>query len=185
MSHERMDSGTRARRRAVAICGTGSPGPEVVPLAEELGRIVVAAGFNLVCGGMGGVMEAAARGGWRARALGAAGSVIGILPTERLDSGNPYCDVVIPTGMGIARNALVVRAADVVVLVGGGAGTLSEAAYAWQLDKPLIALESSGGWAARLADQVVDDRRNDRIHRAASPADVLVLALEAVDGGCV
>jgi uncharacterized protein (TIGR00725 family) len=152
-------------------------------MAEELGRRIVEAGCALICGGMGGVMEAAARGGTAASpgAGSIPGVIVGILPGEELDSGNPHCDVVIPTGMGIARNALVVRAADAVILVGGGSGTLSEAALAWQLGKPVIALEPSGGWAARLAGKAVDDRRSDTVLAAGSPREALQRALAAVE----
>jgi uncharacterized protein (TIGR00725 family) len=84
--------------------------------------------------------------------------------------------------MGVARNVLVVRSADVVILVGGGAGTLSEAAYAWQLGKPVIALAQSGGWAERLAGGPVDERRTDEVIAARSPEDAVSRALERVKG---
>jgi uncharacterized protein (TIGR00725 family) len=103
--------------------------------------------------------------------------VVGILPGAEIDGGNGYCDVVIPTGMGVARNVLVVRSADVVVLVGGGAGTLSEAAYAWQFGKPVIALGGSGGWADRLAGQSIDDMRQDSVLTANTPREVVEMAL--------
>jgi len=166
----------RVRKTAIAVCGTGSADVETVALAERVGRAIVERRCVLVCGGMGGVMEAACRG---ARAAGA-GLVVGILPVGDLDGGNGLCDVVIPTGMGVARNVLVVRSADAVILVGGGAGTLSEAAYAWQFGRPVVALRGSGGWAERLAGQPVDDRRDDRVLEAMSPEDAVALALGAV-----
>ena len=102
---------------------------------------------------------------------------MGILPVAELDGGNRYCDVVIPTAMGTGRNILVVRAADAVILVGGGAGTLSEAAFAWQLGKPVVALRGSGGWAARLAGSAIDDRREDRVLAADTAEEAVGLAL--------
>jgi uncharacterized protein (TIGR00725 family) len=132
---------------------------------------------------MGGVMQAAARGGQEARAAGGQGIVVGILPVAELDGGNPYCDLVIPTGMGVARNVLVVRSADAVVLVGGGAGTLSEAAYAWQFGKPVVALAGSGGWSDRLAGTALDDRRSDRVLVAAMPEEAVEAALRLVEPG--
>jgi uncharacterized protein (TIGR00725 family) len=165
------------RKKAIAVCGTGTANGEQERLAEEMGYAIVNRGFVLVCGGMGGIMEAACRGGQRARAEGASGLVLGILPVAELDGGNGHCDVVIPTGMGVARNVLVVRAADAVVLVGGGAGTLSEAAYAWQFGKPVIALGGSGGWADRLAGTAIDDRRADTVINVASAKQVLETAL--------
>ena len=163
------------RMRAVAVCGTSRSNPEQDRLAQELGRLIVDQGYALVCGGMGGIMAAACRGGQQARSAGAAGLVVGVLPTGGLDSGNPHCDLVIPTGLGYARNSLVVLAADVVVLVGGSAGTLSEAAYAWQFDKPIISLVPTGGWAAQLAGVTIDDRRDDAVLAAATPVEVLEL----------
>lgn len=166
------------RKPAIAVCGTGTPEPALLPAAEELGKRIVEQGCALICGGMGGVMEAACRGGIEAQRGGGAGLVVGILPGPDLDGGNPFCDVVIPTGMGVARNVLVVRSADAVILVGGGAGTLSEAAYAWQLGKPVIALAHSGGWAGRLAGDPVDERRTDEVVAAASPEEAVARALE-------
>jgi uncharacterized protein (TIGR00725 family) len=154
--------------------------PEVAALAQAVGQAIVEAGCVLVCGGMGGVMEAAAFGGRRAREAGAAGVVLGILPTDGLDSGNPHCDLVVPTGMGIARNVVVVRSADAVILVGGGSGTLSEAAYAWQLGTPLVALTGAGGWADRLAGGRIDERRQDAVISTADPREAVSLALARV-----
>lgn len=153
----------------VAICGTGGPiDAELAALAESLGAQLASGGYTLVCGGLGGVMEAAARG-----ARQAGGLVVGILPTSNARDANPFCSVVIPTGLGEARNVLVVRAADVVVLMAGGAGTLAEAALAWQAGKPIIALAPSGGWAQELAGRAIDDRRSDVIGWASSVDEVI------------
>lgn len=164
------------RKRAIAVCGTSRSNPELDRVAEELGRRIVEAGHVLACGGMGGIMEAACRGGQRAREAGATGLVLGILPVAEHDGGNAHCDVVLPTGLGYARNALVVLAADVVMLINGSTGTLSEAAYAWQYGKPVIALSATGGWAQKLAGSTMDDRRTDRVLDAASPAEAMELA---------
>lgn len=108
------------------------------------------------------------------------GVVVGILPGAELESGNPYIDVVVPTGMGVARNVLVVRSADAVILVGGGAGTLSEAAYAWQFGKPIIALAGTGGWADQLSGKSIDDRRPGVIIEAHSPRQAVTSALKCI-----
>jgi uncharacterized protein (TIGR00725 family) len=92
----------------------------------------------LVCGGLGGVMEAACRG-----AKGSGGLTVGILPGADRAAANPFVDVAIPTGLGEARNALVVRAADAVIAIGGGYGTLSEIALALRAGKPVVGL---GTW---------------------------------------
>jgi len=106
-------------------------------MAEEVGRLVAQRGGVLVCGGLGGVMDAACRG---ARAQG--GTTIGILPGLDRSAANPHVDVAIPTGLGEARNALVVRAADVLIAVGGAYGTLSEIALALGAGKRVIGLDT-------------------------------------------
>ena len=100
---------------------------------------------------------------------------IGITPTDREDWANPHVDIVIPTGMGWARNAVITRTAWAVIAVGGCAGTLSELAFAWQMDKPIVAMNTTGGWAARLAGQSIDDRRPDTIMEAADAAQAIAL----------
>lgn len=105
--------------------------------AESAGVAVAAAHAVLVCGGLGGVMEAACRG---ARSLG--GMTVGILPGEDREEANGWVDLAIPTGLGEARNALVVRTADAVVAIGGGWGTLSEIALAGKLARPVVCVAS-------------------------------------------
>jgi uncharacterized protein (TIGR00725 family) len=96
------------------------------------------------------------------------GTTIGILPGHELAAGNDQLDVVIPSGIGYARNMMNVLCADLVIAIGGGAGTLSEIAYAWMHNKPIVALYGFGGWADRLAGERVDDRRTDHVQRADS-----------------
>jgi uncharacterized protein (TIGR00725 family) len=113
-------------------------GEEDSPAAEAVGRELAARGAVVVCGGLGGVMEAACRG-----AKQAGGQTVGILPGTDRGAANPFVDVAIPTGLGEARNALVVRAADALVAVGGGYGTLSEIALALKAGKRVVGL---GSW---------------------------------------
>ncbi|MEK6608474.1 MAG: TIGR00725 family protein [Myxococcota bacterium] len=161
------------RRPTIAVCGaSGALTPELERLAEELGGEIWRAGFDLVCGGQDGVMEAVSRGYAQARG-DRPGTIIGILPGSAAADANAYCDLVVPTGLGYARNTLVVLAGDGIVLCGGGSGTLSEAAFAWQFGKPIAALEPSGGWARELAGRALDGRRADRIHAATTPADAV------------
>ena len=170
------------RMKAISVCGASRSTPEMNAVAEELGRRIVEAGYLLACGGMGGIMEAACRGGQAARADGACGLVMGILPMGEHDGGNPYCDVVLPSGLGYARNSLVVLAADVVMLVGGSTGTLSEAAYAWQYGKPVIALSATRGWAEQLAGTSMDDRRDDTVLDASTAEQAVELARGFLEG---
>jgi len=157
------------RRHTIAVCGASRANGPLIMVAERLGAEIFAAGFDLVCGGLGGVMEAAARGYALARG-DRPGVVVGILPGADGRAASRYCDVVVPTGIGFARNVLVVLAGDGVVLCGGGTGTLSEAALAWQHGRPLCALRTSGGWAEQLAGRTLDDRRADRVEAFDDPA---------------
>lgn len=114
------------------------PGDEPTVAAAEVGRLLAERGATLVCGGRGGAMEAACRG-----AKEADGLTVGILPGADRSEANPFVDVVVPTGLGEARNALVVGAADAVIAIGGGYGTLSEIALALKAGKRVIGL---GTW---------------------------------------
>lgn len=162
----------------LAVCGSREATPEQLASAEAVGAELGRRGCTLVCGGLGGVMEAAARGVRRGRGDAELPIVLGILPGEAAGEANDFCDLVVPSGLGLARNVLVVRAADAVILVGGGSGTLSEAALAWQLGKPVLALRGSGGWADALSDRALDDRRDDQVRGADDPTEVVQLALE-------
>ena len=119
----------------VAVVGTGdaADGSPEADAAEAVGRGLAEAGAVVVCGGLGGVMAAACRG-----ASEAGGTTVGILPGSSRDGANPWVAVALPTGLGEARNALVVRAADVLVAVGGGYGTLSEIGLALRTDTPVV-----------------------------------------------
>ena len=120
--------------------------------ARAIGRFIADRGYGLITGGRGGIMEAASRG-----ASERGGTVIGIVPGDGLDEANRFCSIVIPTGMGHARNAINVLAADVIVAIGGKAGTLSEIAYARIHCKPLICCVFGGGWSAAFPEAAIDD----------------------------
>jgi hypothetical protein len=160
----------------MSVIGNGTPiDAATTALCEELGQLAVDAGFRLACGGLGGVMAAVARGARRS-AVRREGDVVGVLPGYDADAAADDIDIVLPTGLGWARNVLVVAMADVVVAVGGGAGTLSEIAYAWQLGKPIVGLSGAEGWAERLVGQRLDDRRSGAIEGARDPAHAVELA---------
>lgn len=121
----------------VAVVGPGDASAEQRAVAEEVGRELARRGAVLVCGGLGGAMEAACRG---AREEG--GTTVGILPGLDRREANEFVDVALPTGLGEARNALVVRTADSLVAIGGGFGTLSEIALALKTGKPVVGLDT-------------------------------------------
>jgi uncharacterized protein (TIGR00725 family) len=134
----------------VAVVGAGICGEELMGLAEEVGRAVAEAGAVLLCGGLGGVMEGAARGAARA-----GGITIGLLPGSDARSANPYIRIPLPTGLGEGRNVLVARTADVVIAIGGEWGTLSEVAFARKVGVPVVLLRP--GLTAGLELPVADD----------------------------
>jgi uncharacterized protein (TIGR00725 family) len=129
----------RERARQVSVIGSGGCGEETEAwrLAEEVGRLLAEAGATVVCGGRGGVMEAAARG-----AAGAGGAVIGVLPWVSPEDANPYCTQVVATGIGHARNLAVVASGEVAIAISGEWGTLSEIAHARNLGRTVVALRS-------------------------------------------
>ena len=122
----------------VAVIGGSAPRPEETAAAEAVGRALAEAGALLICGGRGGVMEAACRG-----AKAAGGITIGILPGTHQGEANAYVDIPIVTGIGVARNAIIARTAQAVVAVGGSYGTLSEIAFALAFGVPVVGL---GTW---------------------------------------
>jgi len=124
-------------QKFIAVIGGGQPSTKEAKLAEKVGRQLAKRGAILVCGGLGGVMEAACKG---ARAEG--GITVGILPGESRQAANPYIQIPIVTGMGYARNVAVVKSAQAVIAVGGSYGTLSEISYALQSGIPVIGLNT-------------------------------------------
>ena len=151
-------------RAYVAVAGPGRCDPDTAAVAEEVGRELASRGAVLVCGGLGGVMEAACRG-----AKQAGGTTLGILPGNDRDAANRWVDVAVATGLGEARNTLVVRAADALVAVGGEFGTLSEIAFALKTGVRVVGL---GTW-----ELAKDGAPVEAFPRAGSAAEAAELAL--------
>jgi uncharacterized protein (TIGR00725 family) len=125
--------------------------------AYQVGLEIAKCGMILITGGLGGVMEAASHG-----ARDGAGLVIGIIPQDDMRMSNIYCDAVIATGIGLARDFVTAYSADAVIVVGGGAGTLIELCAAYQRKTPIIAVKGTGGVADRFAGGFIDDREVER-----------------------
>ncbi|MFZ9886597.1 MAG: TIGR00725 family protein [Myxococcota bacterium] len=156
------------RPRHIAVVGAGMTlSPDLEALAERVGVEVARAGCTLVCGGLGGVMEAACRG---ARSQG--GRTIGILPGGDAEEANPFVEVVITTGLGEVRNLVIVRSADAVIAIGGRHGTLSEVAFALLEGRPVVGL---GTW--RLT---APGRHTEEFVQATDAKDAVRLALHAL-----
>ena len=153
--------------RYVAVVGAGVAAEAEERAAQAVGRLLAEAGVVVVCGGLEGVMAAACRG-----AKEAGGTTIGILPGEDRAEANRWVDVAIPTGMGEARNAIVVRAADAVISIGGEFGTLSEIALALKLGRPVVGVAT---WTVER-----EGLGPDPILRAATPEDAVRLVRERI-----
>ncbi len=163
------------RPPSVAVIGDGDPrGPDaqrILEWAEEVGQLLARGGATVVTGGMGGVMRAASRG-----AAGVGGQTIGILPGADPGEANEYVQIAIPTGLGVARNLVVVTAADAVLAVGGRHGTLSEIGLALRQGREVVTLSS---W------RVDSDHRmgGPRVHRARDPREAAALVLRLASAG--
>ena len=152
------------KKRFIAVIGGSQPSPQEVQFAEEVGRELAKRGALLVCGGLGGVMEAACRG-----ASSEGGVTIGILPGESRQGANPYVQIPIVTGIGYARNLAVVKSAQAVIAIGGNYGTLSEISHALQGGIPVIGLNT---WSLSRNGQ-----QDNSITIAQSPAEAVNKAL--------
>jgi uncharacterized protein (TIGR00725 family) len=123
-------------------------------LAFDVGKLFTKLKITLVCGGRGGIMEAGCKG-----ANEDGGLTVCILPGESFSDANGYCDVIIPSGIGYARNMVNVLSSDFVVAIGGGCGTLNEIAFAWQFNKNIYAFNTEEGWAKELSGRILDKKR--------------------------
>ena len=174
-------------KKTIAVIGDAhiEHNSEEYKIALELGKALVDNGYRVQSGGKGGVMEAVFAG---ARTSGkyTDGDTIAIVPSFDRDSANAYADIVIPTGLDIMRNAIVVNA-SAVVAIGGGAGTLAELAFAWALYKLIIAYDNVDGWSAKLAGTRIDDRirydniTDDRIYAVKTADETIEILKDNID----
>ena len=157
------------QEKVIAVIGGNSPSAAEARLAEDVGAEIARRGAVLVCGGLGGVMEAACRG-----AASAGGLTVGVLPGESREAANPHVRLPIVTGIGYARNVAVVKSADAVIAVDGSYGTLSEISFALQSGIPVIGL---GTWEIAL-----NGERDESIIRAENAVDAVDKAFAAIAG---
>jgi uncharacterized protein (TIGR00725 family) len=148
----------------IAVIGDSSCSPGEAKLAESVGELLAQQGATIVCGGLGGVMEAACRG---AKSKG--GLTIGILPGQDPGTANPWVDIPVVTGIGEARNVAVVKSAQAVIAIGGRYGTLTEIAYALKSNIPIIGLNT---WSLSRSGQ-----KDDSIMRVQSAAEAVDKAI--------
>jgi len=155
------------KKKFIAVIGGSQCSSQEAKLAEEVGRELAKQGAALVCGGLGGVMEAACKG-----ASSEGGVTIGILPGENRQAANSYVQIPIVTGIGYARNVAVVKSAQAVIAIGGNYGTLSEIAHALQSGIPVIGLNT---WSLSRNGQP-----DDSIIPAQNPIEAVNIALSLV-----
>lgn len=150
------------RQRMIGVVGAGTATAAGYQVARRVGHLIAEAGAVLVCGGLGGVMEAACRG-----ACEAGGQTLGILPGPDAQNANPWVTLPVPTNLGHARNVIIAHTAQALIAVEGEYGTLSEMAIGLKLGKPVVALDSWPGLSGVIYVN--------------SPADAVARAIEAID----
>ena len=167
------------RKTQIGVIGDSNCSEIVKELAYEVGKFIALNNCTLICGGRGGVMEAASKGCKDSNGLS-----IGILPeiNETTSEANPYLDVVIPTNMGWTRNSLVAMASDGLIVIGGKSGTLSEISFGWMYNKPIVTLNNTNipldRWGQKLANTKLDDRREDQIEGIPEPEQAVLTLIK-------
>lgn len=167
-----------AKKRQILVVGNNENGstPELEKVAYETGLEVAKSDSVLITGGLGGVMRAACHG-----AKDAGGITVGIIPQNDPSFANEYCDIVIPTGIGLARDFLNALSADGVIIIGGGSGTLSETCAAYMHNKPIAAIKNTGGIAEMFVDKYLDHRQNVKIVGVSSPKEAVKYILAKIN----
>lgn len=167
-----------AKKRQILVVGNNENGstPELEKVAYETGLEVAKSDSVLITGGLGGVMRAACHG-----AKDAGGITVGIIPQNDPSFANEYCDIVIPTGIGLARDFLNALSADGVIIIGGGSGTLSETCAAYMHNKPIAAIKNTGGIAEMFVDKYLDHRQNVKIVGVSSPKEAVKYILARIN----
>lgn len=166
------------KKRQILVVGNNedSSTQELEKVAYETGLEVAKSDSVLITGGLGGVMRAACHG-----AKDGGGLTVGIIPQNDSSFANEYCDIVIPSGIGLARDFLNALSADGVIIIGGGSGTLSEACAAYMHKKPIVAIKNTGGIADMFTDKYLDHRQNVKIVGINSPKEAVKYILGKIN----
>ncbi len=175
------------RRKIVAICGDAivKEDSEKYKIAFEIGKALIDNGYRLQTGGLGGVMTAACKGA-KSSSKYKDGDIIALVPSFDVNEVNEFADIVIPTGLDVMRNALVANA-SAVVAIGGGAGTLSEIAFAWTFGRLIVGVSNVEGWSSKLAGSKVDSRirypeiEGDMVYPARTAIEAINIINENID----
>ncbi len=169
-----MNTPIASYKTVIAVCGAQDPPPGVYEIAEAVGTQIARSGAVLVCGGLGGVMEAACKG-----AVREGGLTVGVLPGLDRREANPWVTVAVATGTGHARNLAVVASSDVVIAIDGEFGTLSEIAYALRIGRPVVGLDT---WRIDPGKHNRYLKTGEGIRIAATPGEAVSLALKLAEG---
>ncbi len=148
----------------VSVIGASEIDREIEGKTIEIGKLLAKNNYAVACGGLTGVMEAICKGVKQEN-----GFTIGIIPFTEKKTANKFVDLVIPVPFSQARNIVVVLTGDVCLAISGKAGTLSEICFAWIYQKPIVALSNVKGWSSKIANQKLDDRRDDMIYGVETP----------------
>lgn len=175
------------RRKIVAIAGDAKvdENSDKFNIAFEIGKALIDNGYRIQTGGLGGVMRAACYGAKSSEKY-KEGDIIALVPSFDINEVNEFADIVIPTGLDVMRNALVANA-SAVVAIGGGAGTLSEIAFAWTFGRLIIGVSNVDGWSSKLAGTKIDSRvrypeiENDMVYPATSGTQVAAILNKYID----
>ena len=161
----------------ILVIGNNDNGctPELEKIAYETGIEIAKSNSILITGGLGGEMKAASKG-----AKESGGLTVGIIPQNDMSEANEFCDVVIPSGIGLMRDFLNALSADGVIAIGGGSGTLSEICAAYMYSKPIVVLKNSGGTSTKFADQYLDHRKNVKIIGVDTPKEAVELIFKEI-----
>jgi len=161
----------------ILVIGNNDNGctPELEKIAYETGIEIAKSNSILITGGLGGVMKAASKG-----AKESGGLTVGIIPQNDMSEANEFCDVVIPSGIGLMRDFLNALSADGVIAIGGGSGTLSEICASYMYSKPIVVLKNSGGTSTKFADQYLDHRKNVKIIGVETPKEAVELIFKEI-----
>ena len=160
-------------KQIIAIIGNANIENDIEKqeISFELGKLIIDNGYILATGGFGGVMEYASKGARQSKNY-TENSIIGVLPDYNSENANEYIDIAIPTGVGLARNLMLISMANAVIAVGGGSGTLNEISVSWQMNKLIIGLQVSG-WSEKLCGKALDKRRKDIIFCSKNASDAI------------
>lgn len=162
--------------KKIAVIGSSSADEKMIGIAADVGAEIAKQNLVLLIGEYAGIMEASARG-----AKEAGGTIIGIMRGEKEETA-AFIDIQIPTGIGRSRSDILINSCDGVIAIGGSAGTLKEIAYAYKIGKPIVVIKGSGGWADKLADSYLDEKKTIKIVGAKTAKEAVDVLMEQIKG---